>query len=116
MSWRFSWIYRLGLIFLGVLLFWSVWANAQTLTNPVPPAGTNNVSSRSPIVEWKAMTFGLDQLDYLQKAELMGQPLWKYAASAIYVLLAFAVAWLLDFIVNGWLKRLAAKTETKYDD
>jgi MscS family membrane protein len=26
------------------------------------------------------------------------------------------VAWLVDFIINGWLKRLTAKTETKYDD
>jgi MscS family membrane protein len=30
--------------------------------------------------------------------------------------LAFGVAWLLDWIVNVWFKRLTAKTETKYDD
>ncbi|MGC3957658.1 MAG: hypothetical protein QM813_06825 [Verrucomicrobiota bacterium] len=40
----------------------------------------------------------------------------KYLASIIYILLAFYVSKLLDYIINVWLKRLAAKTDTKYDD
>lgn len=117
MNWRFSWIYRFGLALLAGVLFCSVWANAQQLTNNVPPSGTNAPAGKTPhIVEWKAMTFGLDKVDYLNQNEYFGQPLWKYVASGIYVLLAFVVAWLLDLIVNVWLKRLAAKTATKYDD
>ena len=47
---------------------------------------------------------------------LLGQPLWKYFSSLIYIALAFVVARMLKFIINGWLKRVAAKTVTKYDD
>jgi hypothetical protein len=114
MKWRFSWIYRLRLVLLAVALFWSVWASAQPVTNSVPAAGTNAPTTNSPrIVEWKAMTVGLDQVGYLQQTIIFGQSAWKYLASAIYVLLAFVVAWLFDAIVKGWLKQLAAKTVTK---
>ena len=118
MNWRFSWIYRLGLIVLVVTLFCSVWANAQQVTNTASgsDSGTNTVSGKRPhVIEWQAMTFGLDKVGYLTQNNFLEQPLWKYAASGIYVLLAFVVVWLLDVIVNFWLKH-AAKTKTQYDD
>ena len=123
MKWRFEWCYRLGLAVLFVIAFWSVWASAQTtstnltahaitITKPaaVDPASVTN--------KLQALTFGLDKIDFLNKPEheIIGQPLWKYLASLIYIALAFCAAWLLDLLVNVWLKKLAAKTETKYDD
>src|SRR5512136_637908 len=88
--------------------------------------GTNIVAGTAPATapgdagtstnKLQALTFGLDRVDWLRDHQLFNQPLWKYLASVIYILLAFIVAKLTDLIVNGWLKRLAAKTETKYDD
>jgi len=119
MKWRFEWAYRLGLGLLLVVAFWSVWASAQ---EPTPAAATTNVTAAavSPLLKIKlpehALTFGLDRVDFLRETPLFGQPLWKYLASLIYILLAFYVAKLLDWFVTVWLKRVTAKTESKYDD
>jgi len=117
MKWRFEWVYRLGLAVFVAIAFWAVWSNAQPATNP--PAGTVATNMPLQIRHWlpsHAMSFGLDQVDFLCDTKPLGEPLWKYFASLIYIVLAFYVAKVLDFIVNVWLKRLAAKTETKYDD
>lgn len=116
MKWRFEWIYRLGLAVFIAVAFWAVWSSAQPATNP--PAGViaTNASQFPHWLPSHAMSFGLDQLDFLCDTKPLGEPLWKYFASLIYIVLAFYVAKVLDFIVNVWLKRLAAKTETKYDD
>ena len=110
----------MGLMVLAVTLFWSVWASAQGTTNIINPVATNGANAaaiaRPHLIEWKALTFGLDGFPALRDTTLLGQPAWKYIASAIYFLLAVVFAWLLDFIINGCLKRLAAKTATKYDD
>ena len=114
MKWRFEWIYRLGLAVLLVVAFWSVWASAQE-TN-APAVVTNAPARLNFKLPGHYESFGLDRIDWLREASLLGQPLWKYLASLIYIVLAFYVAKLLDFIVNVWLKRWAAKTATKYDD
>ena len=114
MNWRFEWIYRLGLAVLLVVAFWSVWASAQE-TN-APAVVTNAPALLNLKLPGHYESFGLDRIDWLREAKLLGQPLWKYLASLIYIVLAFYVAKLLDFIVNTWLKRWAAKTATKYDD
>ena len=121
MKWRFEWVYRLGLALLFVIAFWSVWANAQLVTNlparavvasPPPATGTDTSTNKLQV------SFGLDKFDCLNnpKHEILGQPLWKYLASLIYVALAFCVAWLLDWFVSVWLKKQAAKKGSKYDD
>jgi MscS family membrane protein len=119
MKFRFDYVYRAGLLILLLAAGGSVWAGAQEMTNIVTPA---NMANTNPATLLKigpqphALTFGLDRVDFLRESPLFGQPLWKYLASLIYIVLAFFVAWLLDCIINGWLKRLASKTETKYDD
>ena len=116
MKWRFQWVYRIGLALLLGLAFASVLAAAQE-TAPVPPAAsTNRVALLHLQFSDHALTFGLDNVDFLRDTALFGQPLWKYAASLIYILLAFYVSKLLDWIVNVWLKKIAARTETPYDD
>ena len=118
MKWRFEWVYRLGLAVFIAVAFWAVWSSAQPATNP--PAVAVAVATNAPqFPHWlpsHAMSFGLDQVDFLCETKALGEPLWKYLASLIYIALAFYVAKVLDFIVSVWLKRLAAKTETKYDD
>ena len=116
MKWRFEWVYRLGLALLLVIAFWSVWATAQETTN----AAATNAPTAGQLLKIKlpehALTFGLDQIDFLREQTLLEQPLWKYLASLIYIALAFCVAWLLDWFVTVWLKKLAAKKGSKYDD
>ena len=118
MNWRFQWVYRFGLAVLVVVAFWAVWSGAQVVT-PVaarPVVATNTVGTPFFKLPEHALTFGLDRVDFLREQTLLDQPLWKYIASLIYIVLAFYVSKLLDYVVNVWLKRLAAKTETKYDD
>ena len=120
MKFRFEVVYRLGLLLLLVTTFWAVWVNAQ-------PEAATNAPAAAPIVtvtnqpvtvtnQFQALTFGLNNVPFLRQHTMLTQPLWKYLASLIYIVLAFCAAWLLDFIVSVWLHRLAAKTETKYDD
>ena len=47
---------------------------------------------------------------------LFENPLWQYFASALFILLAFWVAKLVDQIVGVQLRKWAARTETKFDD
>jgi len=115
MNWRFAWFYRCGLAALFILACWSVWADVVTPTNTVPPVAPEHHATNA-LMNWKAPTFGLDNFDSLCENKPLGEPLWKYLASLIYIVLAFGVAWLLDRLVNGWLKRLAARTESQYDD
>lgn len=129
MNFRYEYVYRTGLLALVLIAFVSVWAAAQESTNTPAAAGfsnnqTSGATSATPpgkngllgTNKLQALTFGLDQVELLRDNAFLGQPLWKYVASLIYILLAFYIAKLLDFIVNHWLKRIAAKTETKYDD
>ena len=121
MKWRFEWCYRLGLAVLFVIAFWSVWAGAQETnhiiaTTNVTAAATNAPGFLKIQLPHHALTFGLDGVDFLREQTFLEQPLWKYCASFIYILLAFCVAWLLDLFVTVWLKKLTAKTQTKYDD
>ncbi len=120
MNWRFAWIYRLGLAGLFLVAFFAVWASAQEAVAPATAVTTNASAGGKVVVEKllqvQAPTFGLDRIKFLSQQTVIGQPLWKYFASLIYILLAFYAAKLLDFIVGGVLKRSAAKTETKYDD
>src|ERR1039458_6860391 len=113
MKFRFEIFYRAGLLALFFTVVWSVWASAQEPVVTNKPPTTSAVTDTN---KFQALTFGLDNIDVLNQHTFLEQPLWKYLASLIYLVLAFCVAWLLDWIVNVWLKRLAAKTETKYDD
>ena len=118
MKLRFDLVGRVGLLVLLLLLGGAIVSVAQSVTNSLPsiPAANGNHDTNSPVLPWKALSFGLNQIDYLRDTDLLGQPLWKYLSFLIYVVLAFYVAKFLDFIINSWLKRLTAKTETKYDD
>lgn len=129
---RFESLFRLYVGTLVVLLAWSLWsAESSSLTN-TPAAATNAppvVSGPTlPTINTKEMvqaltgldedqlTFGLRNIPFLREIKFLGEPLWKYIASALYIFLAFYVAKFLDHLINAILKRWAAKTETKFDD
>ncbi len=109
-------LYRGMLVVLAVTSFWAVWASAQP-TNPAADTLSATTSLiPSDVAKTNALTTALSQVGFLQETKLLGEPLWKYLASIIYIVLAFYVAKLLDFVINVWLRRWAAKTDTKYDD
>ena len=121
MKLKFNALFRTSVFLLVALLFWSVWAGAQEraapTTNAVPDAAsTTNLASRLTEFDEDYVSFGLNRVEILRERSLFGQPLWKYLASLIFVFLAFYVSKLLDFLTRIWLKRLSAKTQTRFDD
>ena len=109
-------MYWFGLTLLGMTTFWTVWVRAQDTAATSPPAAGLTNNSWSSFGSTNVLTASLAKVPWLSETKLLGEPLWKYLASLIYIVLAFYVAKILDYIINVWLKRLAAKTETKYDD
>ena len=116
---KFETLFRVYVIALVVLLVWAVWATAQPATSNAPAEkGTNATRLIQGIGEIKEtyLTFGLDRLEILREHEWLGEPLWKYLASLLYIVLAFCISKFLDYLTRIWLKKFAAKTETKIDD
>ena len=116
MKWRFAWVYGSGLAVLLGVAFWSVWVSAQPATNAPAATATNGLPRVLVKLDAHPLTFGLDQVDFLRDNSLLEQPLWKYAASLVYIALAFGVAWLIDFIVNLWLKHWASRKPATQGD
>lgn len=130
---KFETFYKGLMVILAVALFWAVWSGMQTQsraaavgtgTNAVeaaasavntntPPSTTNSLL---PGLKQEYLTFWLDHVPFLSDHHLFGEPLWRFVASFIYIFLAFYVSKFLDYATRVWLKRLAARTETKFDD
>lgn len=115
---KFETGWRALLLLLVVVWVWSVWAGAQSQTNRPPATATNQPSALVRTFEHlgeNPLTFKLDQIELLRENSFLGEPLWKYAASAVYILLAFYAAKLLDWITRVWLRRLA-RTQSKLQE
>ncbi|HEY5910519.1 MAG TPA: mechanosensitive ion channel family protein [Verrucomicrobiae bacterium] len=109
MKLRFQAAWRAPLFLIAVAWAWSVWAAAQGQTNSPSTALTNRPSAIVRTVErWSEnpLTFRLDEIDLLREHSFLGEPLWRYAASAVYLLLAFYAAKLLDWTARVWLRRV----------
>ena len=85
-------------------------ALAATETPPLTGDGTTSLVTTN---AW--LTFGLDRVEALH-VQVMGNPLWQYLAALIYVVFAFYVSKLLDYLIHDRLKKLAEKTKTQADD
>ncbi|MBI4324567.1 MAG: mechanosensitive ion channel family protein [Chloroflexi bacterium] len=128
MKLRFNICLHASVVICAGWLLWPVGTMAQTGpagANPAPAAiekstpgagqaGPAKASSvRNENEAW--LTFGLDRIEALQQP-VLGNPLWQYVASAIYILLAFLLSKLLDFLVGARLTKWAKKTKTDLDD
>lgn len=115
MNWRFHWLYRALLVAFAVMATWMVAAqitqdtNAPAANLTVTPATAPSLLHHIRLAEVHPLSFGLDRVDFLTDNEVLNQPLWKYLASLIYILLALVVSRLLDWVVNVWLRRVAAR-------
>ncbi len=127
----FQKMFRSVMIALLVILAWSVWhATAETdltteaagaVVSANKPDATNTVAAiKKPVLvqeftspEWiKRLAQDWPFLRY----HFLGNELWKYIFSLIYIFLAFYVSKFLDHLTRVWLKRWAVKTESKLDD
>jgi MscS family membrane protein len=131
---RFDKMYRGLMAALLLTLVWSVWAGAQTPANALAEAPASNTVQHAEKavpaaalpgarilhevkhLEAHPLTFELDRIEILRELEFLGEPLWKYLASVIYLLLAYYLAKLIDLVTGVWLKKLASRTETRLDD
>ena len=112
------WVLLLGLLF-GPVGYGAqtnapdarVATNAAQVEAGVPAVERGTVSTGREVY----LTFGLDRLELLQP-KVVGNPLWKYVAFLIYVVLAFYVSKLIDWFFHAWLKGRTAKTKTRLDD
>jgi MscS family membrane protein len=106
-------------LFAFLLTFWLglLWSGAQTATNKPAAAATNGPSALVQDVEkLKPATFDLDRFAPLRETTFLGEPLWKYVASLIYMLLALYAAKLIDFIVRVWLRKVATRKVAGFDE
>src|SRR5260370_4123994 len=111
--------FRAFMVCLLLTLVWSVWASAQPATNQPASVLTNQPSAlvqKVERLEEHYLTFGLDRIEPLRDISFFGQPLLKYAASLIYILLALYISKLIDYVTSFWLAKWAAKTKTNLDD
>jgi len=116
---RIETVFRGCLVVLVLALFWSVWASAADPSTNTLERATTNAPSLLPgfkTLDEDYLTFGLNHWDLLREHALFGEPLWKYLASLIYILLALAVSKSVDYLTSVWLKKLVAKTATRFDD
>src|SRR5260221_115446 len=98
---NFERIFRALIVCFLIVTATGLIAGAQTTTNKTVAVQTNEPSAPVKSVEKideRYLTFGLDRIEPLKEISLLGQPLWKYVASLIYVALAFLISKTLDWI------------------
>lgn len=112
-----------ALLAFGILMVWAVWVSAQTVSSNAAGGASDvaglggGAASRAPgRLSEGQLTFGLKNIEFLREHQLLGEPLWKYVASIVYLFLAFYVARLLDLLIQVVFRRWAAKTKTQLDD
>ena len=90
--------------------------NAVVATNaPARATPATNLLTQLAAERRELLTFGLDNFEPL-RTTFLGNPLWQYLASLIYIVLAFYVAKFLDRLTRVWLRRFTGKTKTTVDD
>lgn len=100
----------------ALLLAWAVWAGGQGAPTNAPPKAEPPPPKllQSAGADW--VSFGLNRVAFLDQTKLFDQPLWKYIAYVIYILLAFYSSKAIDWLVSSRLRKWAAKTKTPFDD
>lgn len=109
LAWR---IYMLVCALLFLVAFVSY---GQTTNTVVTAESTQIVIPGIATIERGQLTFGLDRIPELRR-ELLGIPIWQYAATILYIFLAIIAARLFNYLVTVQLRKLANRTKTRLDD
>src|ERR1051325_5927414 len=108
-------VFKLALLILAALLAWSLWAQAQPVTNATaPPTSPPLAAAKAEAKVW--LTFGLDRIGVLQRAPFGDIPLWQYLASFVYIFLAFYFSKFIDYFIRERVRQWAKKTRSELDD
>lgn len=107
---------------------WAVWASAlaQDAVPTAPPVVASTNAAVTPLVDKLAsrafveshqgeLSFGLNEVAFLQP-RFLGNPLWQYVSTLLYVILAFGVSKVLDYLVKTRLQAWAERTPNHWDD
>jgi MscS family membrane protein len=131
MKWKLENVFRSFVIVLLAILLWSVWVaegqtNRAAATNAAASGAVSTAAAgggRNPsVTDTNAVPPTPEWVEYLTsdvpalKHPFLGNALWKYLFSLIYVFLAFYVSKVLDYLTRVWLKRWAERTATQFDD
>ena len=108
---------KMKALFLRLGTCLTLWSASAMPTFAQPVAAVTNAPVGQTVASqaetW--LTFGLDRIEWLQ-VEWLGNPLWQYLASLIYVMLAFYASKLVDLLFQSQFKKLASRTRTQVDD
>lgn len=130
---KFETFWKAGWICLALIVLATLWTGLATAdaaetasTNTVSVTATNTVSDATNRIKLLFgldedptnsvyLTFGLNRIELLQTSYL-GNPAWQYLAFLIYIVLAFYVSKLFDWLLGVWLKAWTKRTSTDIDD
>jgi MscS family membrane protein len=123
-----SWIWSGWLSLCAAGVGWAVWTSgfAQEVGgNAGPVAGPTNapgsllvqkIANRAFVDSHQGeLSFGLNEVAILQ-SRFLGNPLWQYVSTVLYVILAFGVSKGVDYVVKIRLQAWASRTANQWDD
>lgn len=117
-----------GMLLCAATLVWSLWSTTVSAadTNAAAPATTDFAAKASALTRTliderfvqshqTELSFGINRLPGMEQ-RLWNIPLWQYAASLVYLVLAILVSRALDRFFQTRLTHWASRTETEWDD
>jgi len=120
---------QLGMFLCSATLVWSLWSLslAAETTNTATVAKSTDMASKASALTRKVideqfiqshqteLSFWINGLPGMEEP-FLGIPRWQYAASVVYLILAFSVSRALDWLIRNRLKHWGSKTLTEWDD
>lgn len=120
-------VFQFGMFLCSATLVWSLWSQAFAAEPTNAAAKDSDLASKASALTRKVideqfiqshqteLSFWINGIPGMQE-RFLGIPRWQYAASLVYLVLAFFIARALDWFIRNRLKQWAAKTTTEWDD
>ncbi|MCF7669530.1 MAG: mechanosensitive ion channel family protein [Verrucomicrobia bacterium] len=125
MKTRFAFCMKLGVVFCVLLASLTCVLGQTNNETPPPEPPVMDIPEASPVDEVAGsvevvgdtgrITFGLDEVGILE-GRFLGVPLWQYAASAVFIILAFVAAIILDRLLLKFVRKFVRKLESRVAD
>lgn len=120
---------QFGMFLCSATLVWSLWSlslAAETTNTTTVSKGTDMASKASALTRrvideqfiqshQTELSFWINGIPGMEEP-FLGIPRWQYAASVVYLILAFYLSRALDWFIQNRLKHWGAKTLTEWDD
>ncbi len=120
---------QLGMFLCSATLVWSLWSLslAAETTNTAAAPNISDLASKASALTRRVideqfiqshqteLSFWINGLPGMEE-RFLGIPRWQYAASLVYLILAFYLSRALDWFIQNRLKHWASKTATEWDD